>query len=165
MNRIQQAKARLEKAYQEVEETDAVSEAIEIVSKYATVDGKAILDFAIDDIQADFLKLASINMFVNSLWAEAVYQATQSTNKRRWHHSTNWSQNKQNQKGPKGAPISDKYCDAITEQSIYAYREDEAAKQRKAMLLQSAVNSVQEVINALKKVGDRLVAQGPLNNL
>jgi hypothetical protein len=162
---------RIEKAKTQIAELchdksiGAILEVLEIIEKYNSIDGKRLMEFAVDDLQADALRLTSLNFYLDTLAAALSGDATNAENVRRFQYSSTWVRLKKTEKNDKGAPVSDGVCDNMAEEAIAGYRLSEMDARKKADMMKAAVNSSQEVVNMLKKVVERLMMQGPGNNV
>jgi hypothetical protein len=113
------------------------------------------MEFAVDDLQADALKLCSLNFYLGTMASNLEADFVQATNKRRYQEANIWNQTKKNNPDMKLGEV-----DKVAEESLAIYRIDEGEKQRKMMIMRQAVESVSEVVNMLKKVCERLLIQG-----
>lgn len=159
MSRLEQAKADIQKIYED-NDLMVVMEVMDIINKYTTATGKSIMESSIDELQADALRLVSLNFHLATLASNLEADAVQSVNRRRYQEANIWNTTKQKNPNMKLGE-----CDKVAEESLHIYRADEAEKQRRAGIMRAAVNSNQEVVNMLKKVVERLLMQGPQSSL
>jgi len=154
-----QAKKDIEEIYK-AHDMRVVSEVMEIISKYESADGKALMEYALDDLQADSLKLCSFNFTLGTFASNLEADSQKATNMRRFKEAEMFCNEKQND--PK-ATIA--HLEKLAEVRMVSYRMNEVEAQRKAMIMREAVKATSEMVNMLKKVVERLMWQGNQSNL
>lgn len=134
---------------------DCVLEAMEIVNKYATDEGRASMENDINGLQNDSIKLVALSFYLGTIASNLESDAIQAANIRKFQYSNVWVKfKKENEKITQGA------LDQMAEIEIKQFREDEVEKERRASIIRAALNSTIEIVNMLKKVVERLLVQG-----
>jgi hypothetical protein len=154
MSRLAEAKADIEKIYKD-NSLMVVLDVMGIINKYTEIEGKALMEFSVDTLQADALKLCALNFHLGTLASNLEADFVQASNKRKYQEANIWNQTKKNNPEMKLGEV-----DKVAEESLAVYRMDEGEKQRKMMIMRQACISVSEVVNMLKKVVERLLWQG-----
>jgi len=154
MSRLQNVKIELQKLY-EYYNVEVVLEVMDIIDKYSDVTSKELLNFTADELQADSLRLTVLNFYLSSLSGNLDADAVQACNQRKYHLANNWANLRENQIKSKQGEI-----DMLAEKSIGVYRKAEGEAQRKSKIVSSAVSSIIEIVNMLKKIVERIMVEG-----
>jgi len=154
MSRLAKAKVELQKIYED-HGMNMVLEAMDIINKYSSFTSKELINFTIDELQTDAMRLTSLNFYLSSLSANLEADAVNAYNARKYHEANNWGTYKREDPKAKQGELDKK-----AEESIHKYRNTEAEAQRKSKIMSAAVGSVQEVVNMLKKVVERIMWEG-----
>ena len=154
MSRLAKAKVELQKIYED-HGMNMVLEAMDIINKYSSFTSKELINFTIDELQTDALRLTSLNFYLSSLSANLEADAVGAYNARKYHEANNWGSFRKSHEKAKQGEI-----DMLAEESIGKYRSSAAEAQRKSKIMSAAVGSVQEVVNMLKKVVERIMWEG-----
>jgi len=159
MGRLQEVKKEIEQIYND-NGLMSVMEAMDIIDKYTGVDAAKLMECSIDSLQADALKLCSFNCYLTTIASDLESNFVKATNNRKFQEANQWMTIKAATPAMKLGEV-----DKHAESGIALYRQEEASKQKKAMIMRSAVESIQEVVQMLKKVVERLLMQGPMANI
>jgi len=156
---LEEAKKDIHEIYKN-NDMSVVFEVMDIIKTYESADGKALMEYAIDSLQADSLKLCGYNFHLGTLASnlEADYQ--KAVNMRKYQEANIFCTEKANDPKRSAAELS-----KVAEAGLAKWRQNECEAQRKAMIMRQAVQSVQEMVNMLKKVVERLLYQGPSSNM
>ena len=154
MSRLAEAKADIEKVYKD-NNLMVVFDVMDIINKYTAIEGKTLMECDVDTLQADALKLCSLNFFLGTLASNLEGDFVQASNKRKYQEANIWNQTKKNNDGMKLGEV-----DKVAEEALAVWRMDEGEKQRKMMIMRQACESVSEVVNMLKKCVERLLWEG-----
>jgi len=159
MSRLEEAKKEIEKIY-----TDnglmVVIEAMDIIEKYTGIDAAKLMESSVDSLQADALKLCSFNCYLATMASNLESDFVQATNRRKYQEANQFVNIKASDTSLKIGEV-----ERHAEVAISVYRQDEAEKQRRAMIMRSAVESVLEVVQMLKKCVERILMQGPSDKI
>lgn len=132
-----------------------VGDAMKIISKYGTEEGRRIMENDIRQLQGDSIQLVTLNFTIGTFASVAESELVQATNSRKYGSAKNWVEFKENQ--PK---LTQGVLDQMAETSIQSLRADEVKALKKAKMLRSASDGVTETVNMLKKITERLMWQG-----
>jgi len=157
--RLEQARKDIEMVYKDNNLT-ALMEAMEIVKKYEGATGESIRDSSIDELQADTVRLVSLNFYLQTLASNLDSDAQKAVNVRKFQDASIFCQEKE--KDPK---MTLGHLEKVAEVGIASYRQAECEAQRRAMIMKQTCVAVQEQVNVLKKVVERLMWQGPSSTL
>ena len=159
MSRIEKARQEIEKVYQD-NDLQVVVDVMDIIKKYTSMEGKGLMEFAVDELQQDSLKLCAYNFTLGTLASNYESDWQKAVNVRKFKEAEMFCAEKE--ADPKKSVA---HLEAIAQRNGFPYRAQEGEAQRRAMIIRQAVSSVQEMVNMLKKVVERLMWQGNSTNL
>jgi hypothetical protein len=127
-------------------------EALSIVNKYASTEGQKAMEFDINTLQEDSIKLVAITFYLGTIASNLDADAAHASNRRKYEYSSEWIKaKKENEKITAGA------CDQIAEIKCKSFRDDEVEKEKRASIIKAALDSSIKISDMLKKIVERLL--------
>ena len=157
MSLSEETRKLLEDAYKE-SSLDIISEIIAITKKYEGIEGAGLLECGIDDLQADALRLVSMNIHIGTLAGILEADALRAENIRKFKDAEVYLVAKD-----EGGTVEE--LKRRAEVGVAPYRQREVDTLRKAKIMRQTVDSVSEMVNMLKKIVERMMWEGPSSNL
>lgn len=136
---------------------EVLLEAMDIVAKYDKATRGALLECGIEELQTDAMRLTALNFYIGTLASGLEVDAQIAENVRKY-----WEARIYLDKAD-GRRVDDIKREA--EVGITQYRSIEAEALRRAKMVCKASESIVEMVNMLKKVCERILAQGMGHNV
>jgi len=153
--RLKNARKELENIYKD-NDLQVVMEVMTIVNKYADISSQKLLEYDVDELQADTVKLCAMNFYLMTLTSNLEANYVVASNKRKYQEANIWTNVKEQSGKMTNGEVSKR-----AEVGLIAYRHNEADALRKYKIVEAATKAVIEVVNALKKTVERILWQGP----